>query len=330
VTDASGNTVGEQRYYAYGETRLTTGTIFTDKLFTGQREMTGLGIYHYNARFYSPKLGRFLSPDTIVQNFANPQFLNRFSYGLNNPSRYTDPSGHTADCAPYDTACKNAKPLSPEYILKKYNVTLGGDWAEEYKWAVVHGVIRTAYRFAKELGNGISGSEAFKSVYGLNDGDTFYFEWDENCWGCREDPTGCDAGTTTGDACVSAFGFTNTENWIEFASMSGVETPLRNINNVIHELGHALNLRLGRTPENVLAVDYAELLRNEVGFYGNPSNRTWEASSGTNGSETFADQFLGWVYGLWDGNDVFGPQRAGFMNQMNGASGWVAQAAGLP
>jgi uncharacterized protein RhaS with RHS repeats len=49
VTNASGVTVGEQRYYPYGETRLTTGTIYTDKLFTGQREMTGLGIYHYGA-----------------------------------------------------------------------------------------------------------------------------------------------------------------------------------------------------------------------------------------------------------------------------------------
>ena len=33
--------VGENRYYPYGETRLTRGTIFTDKLFTGQREMRG-------------------------------------------------------------------------------------------------------------------------------------------------------------------------------------------------------------------------------------------------------------------------------------------------
>jgi YD repeat-containing protein len=54
VTNASGATVGEQRYYPFGETRLTTGSIFTDKLFTGQREMAGLGIYHYQARFYSP------------------------------------------------------------------------------------------------------------------------------------------------------------------------------------------------------------------------------------------------------------------------------------
>jgi hypothetical protein len=54
VTNASGVTVGEQRYYPYGETRFSTGTMFTDKLYTRQREMSGLGIHHYGARFYSP------------------------------------------------------------------------------------------------------------------------------------------------------------------------------------------------------------------------------------------------------------------------------------
>ncbi len=94
VTNASGSIVGEQGYYPFGETRFTTGTMYTDKLYTGQREITGLGIYHYNARFYSPKLGRFLSADTIVPGFANPQNLNRYSYVNNNPLRYTDPTGH--------------------------------------------------------------------------------------------------------------------------------------------------------------------------------------------------------------------------------------------
>jgi hypothetical protein len=28
---------------------------------------------------------------------ANPQALNRYAYGLNNPLRYTDPSGHGLD-----------------------------------------------------------------------------------------------------------------------------------------------------------------------------------------------------------------------------------------
>jgi RHS repeat-associated protein len=84
VTNNSGTIVGEQRYYPFGETRLTTGTIYTDKLFTGQREMAGLG--------------RFLSPDTIIPGASNPQAYNRYSYVLNNPLRYIDPTGHDPVC----------------------------------------------------------------------------------------------------------------------------------------------------------------------------------------------------------------------------------------
>src|SRR3990172_6528553 len=82
------------RFYPYGESRLVSGTMPTDKLFTGQRAIDDLGIYNYGARFYSPKLGRFLSADTIVPSFANPQSFNRYSYVLNNPLKYTDPTGH--------------------------------------------------------------------------------------------------------------------------------------------------------------------------------------------------------------------------------------------
>ncbi len=82
ATDTSGALLGEQRYYPYGETRLVSGSMYTDKLFTGQREMAGLGLYHYNARFYSPKLGRFVSADTIVPGAGNPQAFNHLSRGL--------------------------------------------------------------------------------------------------------------------------------------------------------------------------------------------------------------------------------------------------------
>ncbi len=46
-----------------------------------------------NGRVYDPTLGRFLSADPIVQSQFNPQSLNRYSYVLNNPLSYTDPSG---------------------------------------------------------------------------------------------------------------------------------------------------------------------------------------------------------------------------------------------
>jgi len=47
-----------------------------------------------NARYYLPGIGRFVSADTIVPNPADPQSFNRYSYGLNNPLRYVDPTGH--------------------------------------------------------------------------------------------------------------------------------------------------------------------------------------------------------------------------------------------
>ncbi len=45
-----------------------------------------------------------MQPDTIVPEPGNPQTLNRYAYVLNNPLRYTDPSGH-AECAAGDMAC---------------------------------------------------------------------------------------------------------------------------------------------------------------------------------------------------------------------------------
>jgi RHS repeat-associated protein len=77
----------------FGVCRNSTGNLPTDKLFTGQRLDT-TGLYYYEARYYDPSIGRFISPDTIVQNPSDPQTLNRYTYCSNNPLRYTDPTGH--------------------------------------------------------------------------------------------------------------------------------------------------------------------------------------------------------------------------------------------
>jgi len=59
-----------------------------------------MGLYFYEARYYDAALGRFISADTIVPDPNNPQSLNRYSYVLNNPLRYTDPTGN----GPHDNA----------------------------------------------------------------------------------------------------------------------------------------------------------------------------------------------------------------------------------
>jgi len=88
--------MSEMCYYPYGEVRpgLEGTGLPTDRRFTGQRREAGLGLYDYGARYYDPALGRFVSADMVVPEPGNPQTLNRYAYTLNNPVRYTDPSGH--------------------------------------------------------------------------------------------------------------------------------------------------------------------------------------------------------------------------------------------
>lgn len=62
--------------------------------FTGQELDPETGLYYYGGRYYDPELGRFISPDPFIQDPEDPQNLNRYSYVLNNPQSYIDPSGY--------------------------------------------------------------------------------------------------------------------------------------------------------------------------------------------------------------------------------------------
>ncbi|ALU44680.1 toxin TcdB middle/N-terminal domain-containing protein [Pseudoalteromonas rubra] len=62
--------------------------------FTGHEMLNEVNIIHMNGRIYDPTLGRFLQADPYIQAPQNSQSYNRYSYVLNNPLSYTDPSGY--------------------------------------------------------------------------------------------------------------------------------------------------------------------------------------------------------------------------------------------
>ena len=55
-----------------------------------------------NGRMYDPVIGRVLSPDKVIQAPGYTQSYNRYSYCMNNPLRYTDPSGWQLQALDHD------------------------------------------------------------------------------------------------------------------------------------------------------------------------------------------------------------------------------------
>ncbi|WP_338367276.1 FG-GAP-like repeat-containing protein [uncultured Pseudoalteromonas sp.] len=105
ITNASGAVVQHINYDAWGkqnrfstssslQTLLSQQSPAESKGYTGHKELSDLGIIHMNGRIYDPTLGRFLQADPHIQAPMNSQNYNRYSYVLNNPLSYTDPSGY--------------------------------------------------------------------------------------------------------------------------------------------------------------------------------------------------------------------------------------------
>ena len=151
------STVEDIAYIQFGDRLQSTGSIPTDKQFTGQR-LDGTGLYYYGARYYDPTIGRFISADTIVPDPYNPQSLNRYSYCLNNPLKYTDPTGH--DLTVTDSGMTNC------YGETIYDVYDGDTWVGSGSdWTGVRDVY-DVYCSINGLSNGCTVNYNYQSTHG--------------------------------------------------------------------------------------------------------------------------------------------------------------------
>ena len=81
-------------YDPWGSVSRSEGNVEETKRFTGKELDPESGLYYYGGRYYDAQLARFVSPDPFVPQPGNPQSFNRYSYTINNPQIYIDPSGH--------------------------------------------------------------------------------------------------------------------------------------------------------------------------------------------------------------------------------------------
>ena len=93
VIDSEGTAVVEVSYDAWGKPTVALNQMAFPRGFGGHEMLTKYRLVNMDGRLYDYELGRFLSPDDYVQEPSNSQNFNRYTYCLNNPLKYTDPTG---------------------------------------------------------------------------------------------------------------------------------------------------------------------------------------------------------------------------------------------
>ncbi len=109
VSKSDGTTVWESDYYPFGELYSNINNQKpNNRGLIGKEKDQETGLTYFGARYYDDALARFGSVDPIgpvdpwtsqtdYAYLTNPQRLNRYVYGMNNPYRYVDPDGREVE-----------------------------------------------------------------------------------------------------------------------------------------------------------------------------------------------------------------------------------------
>jgi RHS repeat-associated protein len=100
-TDAAGKVIQRVEYRPYGEITEDTGVegsvLYSNYLWNGGETFKTFGLTRLGARAYDPTSGRFLQRDPLMV-LATASNTNPYSFALNDPVNFADPTGLQADC----------------------------------------------------------------------------------------------------------------------------------------------------------------------------------------------------------------------------------------
>ena len=143
ITNDAGEFVKRMSFDAWGMSRnadWSEGSSYdingvVDSGFGGHEMLEDLNLIHMNGRVYDPVTGRFLSADLFVQAPYNSQSFNRYTYVINNPLSFVDPSGYRfSSCMP-DQWLGNNPDMDPWGFMDQFGRGRSGSflgWAGNY------------------------------------------------------------------------------------------------------------------------------------------------------------------------------------------------------
>lgn len=172
LTNDQGEVIAEYEYDAFGSIVGKSGSAESNYLFTNQEFDNESELYYYNAKYYNPTLGRFISRDPMLGRKGDVLSKNSYIYVKNNPLKYVDPTGEIEEGL-WNSFVQN------DYVqgMAGYGVGLG-----EGLWSTVKSV---GNMFAHPIDTAIGIGQSVKdtAVGGYDLGKDFYNEpsktWNE-------------------------------------------------------------------------------------------------------------------------------------------------------
>jgi RHS repeat-associated protein len=94
LLNPAGKLLLARNYDPFGNVLVQGGVGSSGFGYTGE-PVDSTGLVYLRARYYSPVVGRFLTPDSVIPDPLSSQAWNQYSYVENNPIKFVDPSGHS-------------------------------------------------------------------------------------------------------------------------------------------------------------------------------------------------------------------------------------------
>ncbi|MDR0543137.1 MAG: RHS repeat-associated core domain-containing protein [Dysgonamonadaceae bacterium] len=191
LTNESGSVIDRYAYDPWGKRRNpnnwelpdTRTSFFINRGYTMHEHIDEFGLINMNGRMYDPLTAQFMSPDPYVQAPGNWLNYNRYAYCLNNPFKYTDPTGELFGID--DAIIIACFIIAQNAITRGFQEKFaGGNFREGFGKGILTGIVSAGLGYITQvpgmITNGLLQAGVNVGVNGLSnslDGQDFFNNW---------------------------------------------------------------------------------------------------------------------------------------------------------